>query len=250
MLRIDDLKEVSRAILARLFRCSGPAINAMVQRGMPRLKSGRYNLFDVVAWRFDELALSNGKAETKEAQRWLTRFRKSRALRDELAGKREAGELIPANEVRNTARTVIGEINSALDNFSVRLSGQVVGLTDRNSAERTIELEVHVLRTILARGQEYSDAAVKNVIAEIGGLSPKQARDERSRRERTMPRYMKFDPRRKVFTDDRDGTVVPEAEAEGYVRTHAYTEAERAEYRARHAGDRSGGSDGGNRHES
>lgn len=233
MIRIDDLRAVSRAILAKVFRCSGPNINAMVSRGMPKREDGGYDLFDCVGWRLDELAMVGGSAETKEARRWLTRYRKSRALRDELQHRKEKGDLIPVDEVRLMAQVSHGEMRSALDNLEARLSGQLVGQTDRREVSRLIELEVFVLKTISARRIEFTDAAAAAVIQEFGGMSTKQARTEKIHKQEGKPNWFQWDIARRCFIDTRDNTEVAEADQAGYLKkypcSHNFREIKNAE---------------------
>jgi hypothetical protein len=222
LIRIDDLKAVSRAIVARLFRCTPTNVNKMVSRGMPQLKDGRYDLFAVVGWRLDELAMSGGKLETREAQRWLTRYRKSRALRDEYAHKREAGEFVEKSAATAERVRLISATVSALRNLPARLTGQLVGKVDRVEIDNIINLETAALCEIMAAGVPYSDASVSAAIDKMGGMSPRQALAEKVQMQTSMPLHMRYDPRKKVFTDTRDGTVVPAAEADEYARKFTY----------------------------
>jgi hypothetical protein len=53
-------------------------------------------------------------------------------------------------------------------------------------------------------------------------MSPRQALSEKVQMQTSMPLHMRYDPRKRVFTDERDGTVVPAAEANEYVRKYPY----------------------------
>lgn len=182
MVRIDDLKEVSRAILAKIFKCSGPAINAMVGRGMPQLKSGRYNLFDCVQWRFDEIALAGSKGETREATKWLTRFRRARALREEDAREKDRGELVPVADAREFVNHRERMVRQATDNLGARLAGQLVGLTDRREVEQIVKVEVYALQAILNAGGDYTTERAQAVVDECHGLTPEMRMQNETRR--------------------------------------------------------------------
>lgn len=222
MLKIEDLKEVSRSIVAKLFRCTPTNINRLVERGMPQLKNGRYDLFEVVGWRLDEIALMGGKAESKESQKWLIRWRRSKALRDEFAHKREAGEYIGKSEAIAQRTKLINYTVGVLENLPARLSGQLVGKNDRTEIANIIDLEVAAMRHVLADGLPYSDQTAEAVINRMGGLSPRQALVEKVRAQAGMPVFMDYDPRRKVFVDQRDGTEVSAVDVESYIKKFPY----------------------------
>jgi hypothetical protein len=146
----------------------------------------------------------------------------AKAEGERLKVDREKGEFVlkagaTAEKIRLISTTV-----SALKNLPARLSGQLVGKVDRVEIDNIINLETAALCAIMASGATYSDASVSAAIDKMGGMSPRQALAEKVQAQATMPLYMKYDPRKKVFTDERDGTVVPLAEADAYVRAYPY----------------------------
>lgn len=181
MIRIDDLKTVSRAIIARLFKCTPTNVNKMVERGMPRRKDGKYDLFDVVGWRLDELALASAKDENKEAQKWLTRFRKARALREETAHAKERGALIESEVGAALIRQLISNLRAGLDTLAARLAGQLTGLSDRREVERIILVEIHALENILHNGNSYADESAAALVKECDGLTPWMKKHDETR---------------------------------------------------------------------
>jgi hypothetical protein len=118
--------------------------------------------------------------------------------------------------------TKFGMVVDALRNLPLRIAPQLCGLSDRIEIGNVIDLEVAAMQAVLKSGRWYTVEAVEAAIAEMGGMSPKQALAEKVDAQRTMPLYMKYDPRKEVFTDERDNTVVPAAEANEYVRKYPY----------------------------
>jgi hypothetical protein len=146
----------------------------------------------------------------------------AKAERERMAADREKGEFIEVAEVKKENAAKFGMVIDALRNLPLRIAPQLCGLSDRIEIGNVIDLEVAAISSVLASGRWYSTEAVEAAIAEMGGMSPKQALAEKVDAQRTMPLYMKYDPRRKVITDERDGTEVPLAEADAYVRAYPY----------------------------
>jgi hypothetical protein len=146
----------------------------------------------------------------------------AKAEGERLKVDREKGEFIPISEVTRETTTKFGMVVDALRNLPVRIVPQLVGQTDRIEIGRIIDLEIFAMQAVLASGRWYSSEAVEAAITAAGCMSPKQAVVARVQAERGMPAFMKYDPRRKVFTDTRDNTEVPLAEANEYVRAYPY----------------------------
>ena len=69
MLKTNEIKSVSRKIVAQVFKMDASNVNKWCSRGCPRNNEGTYDLSEVIVWRFDELALSNdGNTETPESK--------------------------------------------------------------------------------------------------------------------------------------------------------------------------------------
>ena len=178
MLKIEDLKEVSRSIVAKLFRCTSTNINRLVERGMPQLKNGRYDLFEVVGWRLDEIALMGGKAESKEAQKWLIRWRRSKALRDEFAHKREAGDFVPVEAVKGEYQARLQVLVAGLLAYTDRLPPLLAGKS-REEIRETLADETELLMHAFYQKGQYTPAIAEEVLAELGGKTNRLRRNEK-----------------------------------------------------------------------
>ena len=218
---MSDLKKLLAHELAYIFGVNRRTVSRWAKNdGLPKNADGSFDVAACVAWAMDRLeARAADEAEKPQpGSEWLSEYRRVRFLREELALKRERGELIPRDEVQAQRMALTTYLVSSLNNLAPRCAPVVAGKTDRHEIEAALSLEIAALLRVLAGGQPYNNAAADTAIAEMGNLSPKQALGARSRAERCMPLHMRYDARAGVFTDQRNGLQVPAAEASEYVR--------------------------------
>ena len=101
MIKVSEIKNVTRAIVAAVLKCHPTSVNKMRERGLPINPDGKtYNLIEAVAWRMAELAMQNGAAcEDPQAVKWLTEFRKERARKTKIERQVLEEKLIEVDEV-------------------------------------------------------------------------------------------------------------------------------------------------------
>lgn len=216
---------LSSTDLMALFDLKSPGtLTKWKSLGAGRASCGR-NRWDArkfLEWWLSNIYEASTGAETDgslaEARRG---YWQAKAERERMTADREKGKLIDADEAVAARVRLIGVVTSALDRLPARISAQVAGKT-REEARRIIDLEATALREVMAAGTPYCDQAIDAAIGKMGGITPQQAVVEKVRAQSTMPVYMTFDPYTKQFTDARDGTLVPLAEAEDYVRRNPY----------------------------
>jgi hypothetical protein len=144
----------------------------------------------------------------------------AKAERERMAADREKGLLVLVADGEKETMSKISYMISCFRNLPARVGGLLVGKTDRTEIANILNLETEAMAMVMSAGVPYSDKTADEAIAAMGGISVEQAIAEKVEAQTSMPLHMKYNPRKKVFTDDRDGTIVPLADAEMYVRKY------------------------------
>ena len=231
----NDLLRMSGKEICQLLSTTRMSLNRWCREGCPRNSDGSYPAPQVVQWILNRVESKlAAKGISPEDSKWLEQVRKFNALRSELSYEVQKGKYTLTEEALAQHRRPIQAVVQVFDSFPDRVAPQLVAKT-RAEAHRILAAEIYAARMVLAAGVGYSDEEVEKIIFAGGGLSPAQALEARVQAQRSMPIYMQFEPVEQRFVDTRDGTVVPEAEAEAYVRRYPYKDGkddERAAFRA------------------
>jgi phage terminase Nu1 subunit (DNA packaging protein) len=156
MIKTNEIKSVSRKIVAQVFKMDASNVNKWCSRGCPRNKDGSYDLSEVIAWRLDELALSNdGNSESPEAQKWLTAFRRERALLAKIERKKVEGKLIQVDEMFREWAKRLNTLFSGIRLWSDRLSPRLEG-KNRDEIGRIFEEETYILQLQFVKKGRYT----------------------------------------------------------------------------------------------
>lgn len=242
-----NLLKLTGKELCELLTVSRMTLNRWCKEALPRNSDGSYPGPAVFQWltaRIEEKLAA--RSISPEDSAWLEQVRKFNALRSKLAYEIEMGKYTLTDEAQQHQLRLINSIVEVFDRMPDRCAGLLAG-KDRQEVHLLLRTELHVAKEILAAGLRYDDAEAGKVIFAMGGMSPWQAMQSRIQAERGKPNYLKFDPYRREFTDERDGTVVPEAEAGEYVRRYPYKDGkddERAALRESIAAGSQGGEHG------
>ncbi len=123
-----NIEKLKRNETAEIFGKNPKTITRWNQDGMPRNSDGTYNLRNVIQWREEKIAdtISPG-LETEESQKWLTAFRKERALIAKIERKKLEEKLIPKGDVLDAWAWRLKEVAKGLQALAMRLPPLLVG---------------------------------------------------------------------------------------------------------------------------
>jgi hypothetical protein len=176
-------------------------VSKLKKQGIPQNDDGSYDLRAVYLWDRERTPERGQGAESEKTLEALLRWRTIRADREELALRRESGELALVADFKQYLNERAGELRSNLENLAARLGGLLVGQNDRRAIERVIAVEVEALMATWTRRVPYNDETASAIVAESRGMSLDEQKGERSRMERTVPGYLKWQPIEQLFTD-------------------------------------------------
>jgi hypothetical protein len=154
LIKVTDIKAVSRAVIGAAFGMHPSNVNRWESRGLLRNPDGKtFSLPDVISWRLEEIAFDRSTTSDEEAQKWLTAFRRERALLAEIERKKAEGELIKADDIYNLWAGRVLFVKLGLLNFKDRLPPMLQGKT-RSQMAQILENECHeLLRSYTEKGK-------------------------------------------------------------------------------------------------
>jgi phage terminase Nu1 subunit (DNA packaging protein) len=156
MIKTNEISKVSRAVVSAVFKNHPSSVNKWVQRGCPRNADNKtYDLAAVVQWRIEELALTEGKIDNEEAIKWLTAFRRERALLAKLEREKAEENLLPKDAVMDIWISRIHMVKNGLLSWSGRLSG-LLEHQDQKEIAQIIDREVNDLLNQFAENSRYT----------------------------------------------------------------------------------------------
>jgi hypothetical protein len=152
---VQDIENATRTDVAALFNVHPSTISRWVARdGCPRNPSGTFDLRKVILWRLDDGDLESVSCEDEQATKWLTEFRKERALLAQIERKRAEGRLWPVKEIERQWNGRILLVTAGLTALAYRLPPILAG-KDRNEMRAIIKAEVRELRNNYAEVGRY-----------------------------------------------------------------------------------------------
>jgi hypothetical protein len=156
MIKANEIAAVSRSVIGAAFNMHPSNVNRWEKRGCPRNPDGKtFNLADVISWRLDELALTESTIGNEEATKWLTAFRRERALLAEIERKKAEENLLPKKDVLDIWISRIHMVKNGLLSWSGRLSG-MLEYQDRKEIAKVLDCEVNDLLESFAREDKYT----------------------------------------------------------------------------------------------
>lgn len=116
--------------VAKVFRVTVRTVRYWVQSGMPVMKNGRYDLAEIVAWKFirDQSLLTEGR---KNGDDWVGLYRECKAKIEEIKLWTIKGNVIPKQEVERGLVQVSIAIKRALLALPRSIAPRLVGLEPR-----------------------------------------------------------------------------------------------------------------------
>ena len=143
---------MSQKDVAQGFGVSRVTVFRWHNEGMPRNADGSYNLPDCIDW-FSRRAGAEPTPESQESQRWLTAFRKERALIVKLERKRLEGTLIPVEEVEWKFTDRAHAFSKALQLLARRVAFRTAGESKKEyqAVFDIIEEETNAILTVYSR---------------------------------------------------------------------------------------------------
>lgn len=145
-----NVKSLSGADLARCFGVDRAMVTRWKKAGMPD-HNGLYNLPECIRWRLDKEADAMApKSSTTEGDRWMTVFRKERAMMARMERKRLRGELLKRSELLPEWVEVYQEFRQSCLTMENKLPDLLEGL-DREEIRREIKKYSRAMLTTLAR---------------------------------------------------------------------------------------------------
>jgi hypothetical protein len=227
MTELELLKKASRGAVAYVLGLSPPQISRLKRQGLPTNADNRtFDLRAVFTWAAErEAATATSGAENAETLDALAEWRSWKCKRERLAYERESGELVELAAVEASWVQRVLEVKRGLEGLADRLPPLLVG-KPRAKIEEALRLEIELLLLHFSRGSEHTPRAaeVDKLIAEIRrrGTSSHRAVTDAIRRQAGKPAWLRWDPDRGLYIDTRDGSAVPESEADEYTRKYPY----------------------------
>lgn len=134
--------------------------NIQEERGFPRNKDKTYSLPEVIQWLIDQALL---EASPSEGDRWLTQFRKERALMVSMEREQLEKKLIPIEEVEQGFSDRAYELARRLLLMSRRIGQRIAGKSKRNYSQvcEIIDAEVMDAMNDYARPLEIEIEPIK-----------------------------------------------------------------------------------------
>ena len=161
-----ELNNASRAIIGQVFGVNPSTVSRWVQRGLPKNKDGTFSIPATVEWAVNQAKADNIPDETEESRRWLTEFRKERALISRIERQKMEEKLISREDVVIAWVWRIGEVKTGLESLKDRLSPLLVGKT-RKEISKILADEVWNLLDNYSRNGKFTpkseaDKVLKN----------------------------------------------------------------------------------------
>jgi phage terminase Nu1 subunit (DNA packaging protein) len=144
-----DFQNLSKIDLATALGVNIRSITRWVKDGLPRAATGKFCLPECVTW-LVERARASGAGSDDEGKRWLTIFRKERALISELERKKLEGSLIPRDEAVKWAVSLATEAKMAFLALPRRTAPVLYGKEIRD-IEALLRTEIRAILTRLAQ---------------------------------------------------------------------------------------------------
>lgn len=147
-----DFEHLKQVTLAKAVGVSRNTILQWTKAGMPRNDDKSYSLPECITWLIEQAKSAQQPASTSpEADRWLTEYRKERALKAKIERKKLEGELMTKQEVFEGWAWRVKEVTAALSALPERLPPMLEG-KERSGMREIIAEEVWKLRDAFARG--------------------------------------------------------------------------------------------------
>lgn len=141
-------------MVGAVFKMHPSNVNKWRKRGCPRNEDGSYDLSAVIKWRMEDLALNRSIPENPEAQKWLTEFRKERAIMAKIERKEVEGDLINKEDMSREWGIRLGTLFSGIRLWSNRLSPRLDGKS-RDEIMRILDEEIYILMKTFATTGRY-----------------------------------------------------------------------------------------------
>ena len=116
--------------VAKVFKVTVRTVRNWIESGMPVAKDGRYDLSEIVAWKFMR-DIKQFSDEKKEGIDWLTEYRKYKAKNEESKHKLTKRDLISKHEVEEGLVQVSIAIKRALLSLPRSIAPRLIGLEAR-----------------------------------------------------------------------------------------------------------------------
>jgi len=151
----------SREKVSKIFGVAARTVERWVKDGMPIMRDGKYDLLEIRAWR-EFKDQKKGKAK-KKGVNWEERYRKFKALLQQIAYQEKIGSLIPRELVEKELVAISLGVKTSLLNLPKNMAPQLEGLTVR----QINDLMTRRIKEILG---DFSDGRIilKNILIKKG----------------------------------------------------------------------------------
>ncbi len=164
---IKDIEKTKRNELSSVFGVHPSTISRWVARDRcPRNPDGTFDLRKVIIWRLEENDLEPAPCENEEALRWMTEFRRERALLAKIERRRSEGELISKQDVASQWAKRLQNLAQSLDNLVNRLP-PILERKSRREIGSLLKAEIWAFRTAYSRRGRYTPQIVGQIKNEI-----------------------------------------------------------------------------------
>jgi phage terminase Nu1 subunit (DNA packaging protein) len=153
---IKDIEKTTRNELSTVFGVHPSTVSRWVARdGCPRNPDGTFDLRKVILWRLEDGDLEAVSCDNEEAQKWLTEFRRERALLAKIERKRVEGELMPTKKISQEWAKRIAIVTAALETLKNRLALTLVG-KNKDEIRKILKEEVRYMREQFCQHGHYT----------------------------------------------------------------------------------------------
>jgi phage terminase Nu1 subunit (DNA packaging protein) len=164
---IQDIEKSTRNELATVFGVHPSTVSRWVARdGCPRNPDGTFDLRKVFFWRIEENDLEPAPCENEEAQRWMTEFRRERALLAKIERRRSERELISKKDVATLWAKRLSNLAHSLNGLIDRLPPLLEGKS-RSEIGSILKTEIWVFRMAYSQKARYTPQIAQQIKNEI-----------------------------------------------------------------------------------
>jgi phage terminase Nu1 subunit (DNA packaging protein) len=140
---IKNIEKTTRNELSMVFGVHPSTVSRWVARaGCPRSPDGSFDLRRAIMWRLENGELESVSCENEEAQKWLTEFRRQRALAAKIERRRLEGKLISKKDVATAWAKRAFNMRSSLLTLVDRLPPLIEG-KDRKKIAKVLKDEIY-----------------------------------------------------------------------------------------------------------
>lgn len=141
----------STRALTQILDVSKQRISQLLKEGLPKAGPDSWDIREVVPWLIDKANDQNATAVSEELAEARRRLCDSQRHRIDLELAERRAELLDAEDVRQLVSELALIVSVSLDSLAGRLGGELAGISDVVTIERTLMTEARAIRAAIAQ---------------------------------------------------------------------------------------------------